>query len=49
MSYSKTKFGNYDHKHPLILGYSGFTQPLAEMSTRSIKIMFLGSNAAAGA
>jgi hypothetical protein len=27
----------------------GFTQPLTEMSTRSIKIMFLGSKAAAGA
>jgi hypothetical protein len=27
----------------------GFTQPLIEMSTRSIKIMFLGSKAAAGA
>jgi hypothetical protein len=27
----------------------GFTQPLTEMSTRSIKIMFLGSKAAASA
>jgi hypothetical protein len=33
---------------PVTLG-PGFTQPLTDMSTRSIKIMFLGSKAAAGA
>jgi hypothetical protein len=33
---------------PVVLG-PGFTQPLTEMSTRSIKIIFLGSKATAGA
>jgi hypothetical protein len=46
----ETRWGEWFLSSYLILPVAlEYTQPLTEMSTRSIKIMFLGSKAAAGA